>query len=162
VENEMSFDDEGLKKQVENMRKSNQETYDLQNKEAGEYYTSTTFGDFRIKMMLERVFSDIHSLQKTTLMHTEFFIMMKNKISSLENRINQNLKNIIELSKRVKETESFQDELNQQLNKAIKDTEEFNKIANGINEIVEIRKKDLEKNNEKKDEESDNKTDEIK
>jgi nitrogenase subunit NifH len=77
--------------------------------------------------------------------------MITNKISSLENRINQNLINTIELSKRVKETESFQDELNQQLNKAIKDAEEFNKIANGINEIVKGRKKDLVKNNEKKD-----------
>ncbi len=157
----MSFDD-GYKKQVENMRKTNQENYDSQNKDAHEYYTSITYGDFKVKMMLERVFSDIHHLQKTTLNYAEFFVMMRNKIFSLESGINQNIKNIIELSKRIKETESLQDELNQQLNKAMKDAEEFKKKAYEINEIIEARRKDLEKNNQNKDEESDNKTEETK
>jgi hypothetical protein len=153
----MTFDDEGLKKQIENMRKLNKENYDSQNKDALEYYKSTTYADLKVRMILETVFSDIHRLQKTILQNAEFFVMITNRISSLESRINQNLLNTIELSKRLKETESFQDELHKQLNEATKDNEESKKIVNGINEIVEARKKDLEENKQKKDEENDDK-----
>src|SRR6266849_6193728 len=104
----MSFD-EDFKKLIEGIEKDNNRRLETQKKDLLEFYKSNTYGDFKMKMMLERVFSDIYYLQRSTLDYNKYFILIAQKITELEDSLNRNISSIIELSKRVKETESLQE-----------------------------------------------------
>jgi hypothetical protein len=139
----MSSDQEEFNKLIELMRKSNQESLDINKRDVQTYYESMFIGTSKLKMILDGLCSDIHGLEKRKLDHEMYFVILAQKIISMEGRISQNIKNVLELSKCVKETESFQDELSTQLRKSQEEAKEFSEIAKGITQIVDARKKEI-------------------
>jgi chromosome segregation ATPase len=152
--------DDDLEKLIARMRQSNKEDFDTNENDIDNYVKDPNHPPFRLKFILERLSWEIYRVQERTLDYSEYFRLVTKKVSYLEDRINQNQRYILDLSKHVKETESLQDELQHGLKKAQKDAEEFKEVAEGIKSIIQTRSEDLEKNNkdvegnkeEKKDE----------
>ena len=140
MEDDLDFDE--FKRLSEGLRKDDEEFADLQKSRVDKYSKSTTSSAFYLKMMLENIVSDIRYLQNNSLDYGLYFVMIVDKITSLEDRINANLRGLLDISKRVKETETLQDQLVERIKRSEEDADQFKQIARGVREIVEARRKE--------------------
>ena len=130
-----------FKKLAESIRKINKDNFDNQ-KQSLQFYDKTK--DIRyLYMVLAHVISEDKYLNDNVLKIEEKTVTIIQHIINLQDRSEQTIKQFLEISKRVKESESLQEELNSAYAKAIEDNRKMKEQMKSI--IEELKRKEVER-----------------
>lgn len=146
---------EEIKRAIELMRKHTFEDYRHKNKELDEATGSRVTANIKQNGLMREIIHDIKFLRETDLDIREIILALMEKFNSLRNDTNFILKVVTQLSMRVKETESFQDELNQRLKNGREDIDDIRKRVQVIHETTKQTEKDIDNDMLKQKEDDD-------
>ncbi len=130
-----------FKKLAESIRKINKDNFDNQ-KQSLQFCDKTK--DIRyLYMVLAHVISEDKYLNDNVLKIEEKTVTIIQHIINLQDRSEQTIKQFLEISKRVKESEILQEELNAAYAKAIQDNRKMKEQMESI--IEELKRKEVER-----------------
>jgi chromosome segregation ATPase len=138
------------------MRERAEEDYVYKNRQLDNYNAGRSTANVEHNFLLRRIIFEVKSLHQTDLDLRELILLLMEKFNSLRADTNFVIQTVEELAKRIKDTESIQEQLNDRLRKGQTDINIIKEILEGLEQKMESKTKEIQGTDNNKKNEKDN------